>query len=415
MRSKTTGLGWGLLPVAVLLCHCSVKFESPPPIPPIESDAGSGEDTAAPAPDAGPVEASTDGAAPTFGFQPSNVPLAAIDAAAAQAMDEDVASPCTIQTDTSAPEQDCFNTNPIAEVTQSDGSTVNLIVVNSLKLETNGVIRVTGTVPLVLVSLSDVTLSGTIDAHSEDLSPGAGGATEAQSDAAGLGKGGGVPGSDAAGIGGGGGSYCGAGGLGGGQSAPGMVYGSSDIRPLAGGSSGGGGAVGSGAGGGAVQIVAAGTLTMMSGSTITVGGEGGPFGGVASDQNAGGGGSGGAILLEATNVSIGGVLAANGGGGGGDYSNPGGADATPDANAAPGGAAGASGAAGGNGAAAGLIAGSNGNTKPGLNAGGGGGGAGWIRINTAATVTFSGTTSPSLLPPTSCSTVSKVRMMGAGP
>jgi hypothetical protein len=154
---------------------------------------------------------------------------------------------------------------------------------------------------------------------------------------------------------------------------------------------------------------------MASGSTITVGGEGGPFGGVASDQNAGGGGSGGAILLEATNVSIGGVLAANGGGGGGDYSNPGGADATPDANAAPGGAAGASGAAGGNGAAAGLIAGSNGNIEPGLNAGGGGGGAGWIRINMATVAPLSGTTSPSASPATTCSTTGRVRMMGAGP
>jgi hypothetical protein len=403
--NEMTALGWGLLPVAALLCHCSSTYHTAP------CDAGkeAGEpDTSVP-----PMDSGADGATSSFSFQPTNVALSAINAVASQAMAEDVASPCSIGTDTSSPDQDCFNTSGIEQVTQSDGSTANLIVVQSLKIETNGTIRVTGSVPLIIVSLSDVTISGSIDAHSADLSTGAGGAAGAPSNANGLGTGAGLAGSGAAYVGGGGGSYCGAGGFGGGQTTAAMTYGSPTLRPLTGGSSGGGGAVGSGAGGGAIQIVAAGTLTMQSGSYITVGGEGGPIAGIAADQNAGGGGSGGAILIEATSVSMGGILAANGGGGGGPYSGQGGADATPNTTPAAGGTG--TGEVGGNGAAAGMAAGGNGAGAAGMNSGGGGGAAGWIRINTATGMATAGTTSPSPSPATTCSTVGQVRAMSAGP
>jgi len=250
-------------------------------------DSGGATDTGTPVVDAGA----------TFAFQPSNIRIADIAQAATNAKDETLAGACVVETDTTSPQASCF-ASPVEAVTQPDGSTVNLIVVKSLVLASNGSIRVTGKVPLVVVSLSDVTISGILDASSKNLNVGPGGAGPAASNAAGLPTGGGAAGSASAAIGGSGGSYCGVGGLGGGQTAGGTAYGSATIRPLVGGSAGGGGAVGSGAGGGAIQITAAGMLTVNAASSITVGGEGGPIGGLSSNQNAGGGGSGGSILLE---------------------------------------------------------------------------------------------------------------------
>ncbi len=415
---KTTTLAWGLLPAAAFLCHCGPSYSTAP------TDAGdAGKDTAEP--DTGkppkdgghdaPAEAKKDAASTSFSFQPSNVSLTIIEKATAGAMDEDVAGPCVIETDTSGPETDCFNTDGIEQVTQSDGSRANVIVLKSLKIESNGAITVTGTVPLILVSLGDVTISGWIDGSSAGLSTGPGGGAAVGSDAMGLGKGGGLPASDSAAIGGGGASYCGAGGLGGGQTSHANMYGNADLRPLAGGSSGGGGAVGSGAGGGAIQLVAAGTFTMESGSYVAAGGQGGPFGGT-TDQNSGGAGSGGAILVEAMSVSMDGTLAANGAGGGGAYSSPSGADATPNATPAPGAAGSTGNGAGGNGSAAGKAAGSDGLSGTGKNGGGGGGGAGWIRISTpTGTATTGGTFSPSLSPATDCASIGKVRTLGSAP
>jgi hypothetical protein len=348
-------------------------------------DSGAATDTGATAVDAGY----------TFAFQPSNVRIADIGLAATNAKDENVAGACVVETDPTSPQASCF-TSPVETVTQTDGSTVNMVVVKSLVVASNGSIRVTGKVPLVVVSLSDVTISGIIDASSKDLNVGPGGAGPAASNAAGLSTGGGAAGSASAAVGGSGGSYCGVGGMGGGQTVGGTTYGSAAIRPLVGGSAGGGGAVGSGAGGGAIQITAAGMIAVNAASSITVGGEGGPIGGIASNQNAGGGGSGGSILLEATAVTVAGTLAANGGGGGGDYSGAGGANATPNATLAAGGAAGADDGAGGNGAAASTINGGPGQTGVNLNAGGGGGASGRIRINSmsGAAMLSSGILSP---------------------
>jgi hypothetical protein len=364
-------------------------------------------------PSGGTPDAGSSGAGATLSFQPSNVSLAEIAAVTAQAQAENESGACSIQTDAASPAQDCFS-SPIEAVTQPDGSTVNLVVVQSLAVQSTGVITVTGGVPLVLVSLSDATLFGAIVASSAGLSVGPGGAGPAASNANGMGGGGGAAGSGSADVGGSGGSYCGLGGLGGGQTAVGSAYGNAAVRPLVGGSAGGGGTVGSGAGGGAIQITAADTLTLNSGGSITVGGQGGPISGLASDQNAGGGGSGGAILLEATAVTVAGTLAANGGGGGGDYSGNGGADATADATPAAGGTASGSGAAGGNGGAASTINGSPGQSVAMTNSGGGGGGTGRIRLNSAGgTATVSGILSPSA--DTSCMTQGDLRTDADGP
>jgi hypothetical protein len=355
-----------------------------------------------------------DSGSAAFPFQPSNVSLSEIAGVSRMARDENVSGSCSVSTDATAPEQDCFS-SPIKPVTQPDGSTVNLIVVKSLAIQSTGAIGVTGGVPLVVVSLSNVTILGaSIDAASAGLSTGPGGAGAAASNANGMGPGGGTAGSGSATVGGSGGSYCGIGGLGGGQTALGIAYGGADIRPLVGGSAGGGGAVGSGAGGGAIQISAAGTMALSAGSTLTVGGQGGPIAGLAADQNAGGGGSGGSILLEATSVTVAGTLAANGGGGGGAYTGAGGADATPSATPAAGGTAGASGAAGGAGGAAATSNGLPGQSGVGKKSGGGGGGTGRIRINSMSGVaTVTGVLSPSFA--TSCVAQGPLRTAAAGP
>jgi hypothetical protein len=399
-----------------LLAACSSSSSGSAPI-----DAGNDVVTAVDSgivPEAGPKEsgaedAGSDAAPPAFPFQPSNITLAEIAQVAAMAVAENLSGACSIKTDATSPEQSCF-TSPIEAVIQPDGSTVDLIVVQSLAVQATAAISVTGGVPLVLVSLADVTLSGSINAGSADLSVGAGGAGPAASNAVGMGSGGGAAGSGSAAIAGSGGSYCGLGGQGGGQTAAGMAYGAAAIRPLVGGSAGGGGAEGSGAGGGAIQITAAGTLIVMTGSSITVGGQGGPISGLATGQNAGGGGSGGSILLEANSATVAGTLAANGGGGGGDYSGNGGADATPNATPAAGGAAGTDGAAGGAGGAAGTINGSPGLTGASVNSGGGGGAAGRIRINSmSGAATISGVLSPATS--TSCVAQGPLRTATDGP
>jgi hypothetical protein len=236
----------------------------------------------------------------------------------------------------------CF-TSPLVVVTQEDGSTVNLVVMKSLTLQTGAAITASGTAPLVLVSLADIAIDGGhIEAGSSLLLTGPGGAAPAGGVAAGGGTGGGVA-SAGAGIGPSGGSYCGLGGAGGGSTSTGKAYGLQGIRPLAGGSAGGGGEEGSGAGGGAIQLVAAGSITMAAGTYVDVGGQGGPIGGLVSSENAGGAGSGGSILLEAFSITVAGTLASNGGGGGGDYNSHPGDNGTPNATAAAGGKAGSSG------------------------------------------------------------------------
>lgn len=356
----------------------------------------------APPADGGPL-VDTGSTTGVLSFQPSNITMADITAQVAQAQDEDVTASCQIQTDPVSPDTDCF-TSPIVAATQPDGTPINLVVVKSLRVETNGAVDATGGVAVVVVSLGDMTILGSVTGDSA-----ANGNT--QPNAMGTGPGGGAPASATSYVGGSGGSFCGIGGGGGGQTATGTTYGSEDNRPLSGGSAGGGGTVGSGNGGGAVQLVAGGTFAVQTGAYVTVGGQGGASGGLATDQNAGGGGSGGSILIEATTVEVAGILAANGGGGGGGYADGTGADGTPTGAPAPGGQGSP---AGGNGSAGPTIDGAPGSSPSMMNAGGGGGGAGRIRINTASGMAgITGTVSPATSTP--CATVGTVRAAGTGP
>jgi hypothetical protein len=355
-----------------------------------------------------------------FDFAPSNVSLATILSNASTAQAENVASSCAITTDTASPST-CLN-SPISVVTQLDGSTVNLIVVSSLTVQTTGSIDVTGTVPLVIVSLSDVTfLGGNLQGNSTSdmLGTGGPGGGPGGTTGAGGGAGGGPSSSQTAIIGGGGGSYCGVGGAGGGGTQS-TFYGGDEIRPLVGGSGGGSGAAGAaGFGGGGVQIVATGAITIPAGAYITVSGGGGDFSGDGcAFQNGGGGGSGGSLLLEAPTVTVGGILAANGGGGGGAIGGTDGWDDTSGTatTPAPGGTGAPTGGAGGAGATTNGTTGATGTTcaTTGIPAGGGGGGAGRIRINSsAASATVTGTVSPAATTP--CLTQGGLRGVNSGP
>ena len=346
-----------------------------------------------------------------FTFQPSNVTLATIEAALPNAADEIVAANCTVQTDPTSPISSCF-TSSIVAAKQSDGSTVNVAVLRSLVVQTGATVTVSGSVPLVIVSLSDVLWSGALAANAAGETPGPGGAITQTSNAAGAGTGGGLAGSGTVAIGGGGGSFCGQGGPGGGADAGApAAYGAQDCDPLLAGSSGGAGAEDPGAGGGAVQIVAAGALVVKAGAVLNVGGGGGTFGGAIAGgtvENAAGGGTGGSLLLEGTTVTINGTLAANGGGGGG--ASAAGTDGSGDATPAPGGTGATVGGVGGAGA---TPNGAVGQVSAGNVASGGGGGAGRIRINSSdGTVAGKATYSPSVA--STCTTIASVRALGSG-
>jgi hypothetical protein len=333
------------------------------------TDAGGDGPVKVPPEDVGP--GGSDAPSPgTLPFQPSNIGADAVAALAAMAQAEDVESAdCQIQTIAKNLGAGCLM-SPITTTTEPSGAgqtqTVALIVVQSLKIGPNGTIMVEGDLPLVIVSLGDVTLdsNAAILANSSSsldyLGPGAA-AAQGDSSSKGLGPGGGPAGSLTTYIGAGGGSFCGLGGAGGGTTAESPAYGSADVRPLQGGSSGGSGTGapgGSGAGGGAIQIVAAGTITVNTHAYITVGGQGAQS---CIESACSAGGSGGAILLEAPTVTVAGILAANGGGGGSGQTA--GSDGlplsggTPPTAASGGAAAAGSAAAGGNGSAGTMIAG----------------------------------------------------------
>ncbi len=358
------------------------------------------------------------GAHASFSFQTSNVKLDNIDVSTVE--DQDVTGSCQINAESGF--ADCFQRNFAATtVTQSDGSKVGIIVVKSLRVEPTAHIRVMGQLPLVLVSLTDMTILGTIDAHAESDVAYAGGFHALAAAGKGSGPGGGATGTGTGGavpgVAGGGASYCGLGGKGAAEQgstdvpgAPTPAYGANDIRPLIGGSSGGVSSQAAGGGGGALQFVAGGSFTINVGASINAGGGGGEFGGIATGQNAGGGGSGGSILIEAPTVTMGGTLAVNGGGGGGSGAGGGtGKDANPDSNPAAGGGGASMGGAGSAGASSN---GANGNDTPGSTAGAGGGGAGRIRINTTGVATVTGTFSPSAA--STCVSQGKVRAPGSG-
>ncbi|MGC4091254.1 MAG: hypothetical protein QM756_25930 [Polyangiaceae bacterium] len=338
------------------------------------------------------------GGSTDIAFVPSNVP---VPQAAGLGDVTLTGADCVIDTDDGT--IDCLRTSPspfvYQAVEQDEGGRLGVFAARSFNIEQSAQVRVMGSLPLVLVALTQIDVLGGLDATAKNTMANGGGFTQTAS-----GKGGGPGGGtlllnyDAAG----GGAFCGKGGDGGvaavtdPASRGGTPFGTPELVPLFGGASGGGGVneVIGGAGGGAIELVAGTSIRVGITGVINVGGGGGR-------ANGGAAGSGGAILLEAPQVTVNGTLSANGGGGaiynGG---NPG-QSGQPGITAALG-----STATAGIGSADATIAGGNGtNTGIPNSSGGGGGGAGRIRINTstgAATLGANAVVSPSLT--TACAT-----------
>ncbi len=205
---------------------------------------------------------------------------------------------------------------PGSAVTVLAGTKVRVLTVESMEIPTGAALKVSGSLPLLIVASDVVTITGTLDVSADGTVPGPGGADGGGSGKGGEGCGGGQASAILSGYGGNGGSYGGKGGMGN-ATTPKAACGQVCPTPLVGGSGGGDGdgiSGTGGAGGGALQITAARSIS-ISGKINAGGGAG--QGGDMPSGNGGGGGSGGALILEAPSVKIDGVAAANGGGGGG--------------------------------------------------------------------------------------------------
>lgn len=263
-------------------------------------------------------------------------------------------------------------------ITQSDGTTADLIVGASVHLTSNAVLGVFGDKPLIIASWSTISIEGTIDVSSarlgtNNLGPGANPA-DCTAHAAGTPSGK---------AGGGGGGFGTAGGTGGSGGTAGGTAASppATVRGGCAGSTGGTGGGAGGAGGGAVQLTA--QLSIAITGTLNAGGAGAD-GGPGPERGGGGGGSGGYLGFEAPQIDLAGAtIAANGGGGGGGSDTVAGLfgnDATPDENVAAGGLGGGAGGDGGPGAARSVAPGNGTNGGGGDGGGGGGGSVGYVIV-----------------------------------
>jgi hypothetical protein len=396
---RWTELGLPIVFAAGLFTACgngsgSVKtVEAGADAPPPGDASSSGADAGSTLGDTGSGGGSDAGAAdapPNLTFVPSNVPAGSIDFATAG--DCVFSTTCRLNTDDGS--SNCFTgaTKPykyLAINQATAGYKAGVFICRSVRIETAGLVSVTGGLPLILVAAGDIDVVGELSATAELDKANGGGFATMDGGKMGGGPGGGAAAS--AGISGGGGAYCGKGGAGAaamGMGGPGGApFGTPELVPLLGGSGGGSNFYGGGAGGGAIHLVAGGKLSILVTGRVSAGGGGGG----GHEGQAGGGGSGGALLLEAPEIVCAGSLAVNGGSGG---SGSGGADGqNGQASSTP--AAGAA-AVGGAGSAAAVLDGGEG-VKNGNNIGGGGGGAGRIRLNTrSGAAMITGPTSPTM-------------------
>lgn len=299
-------------------------------------------------------------------------------------------------------------TGTMVSVSPAPPSTVingmRVISVDSFTM--NATMRVGGTMPLVILSWSTITINDTLDLSSERTGAlqviGAGSretnatvGTDVQDCGGGGGGGFGTVGGDG-GTGANGGNAAGMGGAA--AATPTVVVGG---RAGAFGGDGGVTRGAGGAGGGAVLLVARQSIIVNSAGRIHAGGAGGQGGN--GDGGGGGGGSGGYIGLDAPTVTLNSaaILAANGGGGGTgcDGGNgPEGQNGQLGTSTAAGGAASscttarAGGAGGAGTTAAGVGADSS------QSGGGGGGGVGFILV-WAQTLTNMAVVSPAVIEP----------------
>lgn len=271
----------------------------------------------------------------------------------------------------------CPSLPPLSHASITQGGLDTLVLAfEDLEVAAGSTLRLIGPRPVMLVSMKDITVFGTIRVHAG-----------AQA-CAGNGAGGNGSGNDFGWQSGGGGGGFGSAGARGGHAGStqtgtgGVINASPSLRGGCPGGRGGNNSDAPAPGGGALQLIARGTL-FLSGGSITAPGRGGRGGGLI--QAGGGGGSGGALLLEATRVvATNGALSCNGGGGGQQTTNRDGADGNASATPAAGGFDGLSAGRGGDGAA-GTVDATSGGDASALNfGGGGGGGVGRIHINVAS-------------------------------
>ena len=290
---------------------------------------------------------------------------------------------------------------------QPDKLRMRVISVQRFTIADTATLRVVGSLPLLVLSWSDITIAGSLDASSKRTATGLErGAGSGRSDCSAPRDG---AGEQDSGGGGGGGFKAGggSGGTGEGNHAGGMFGGSiSEPTLVIGGCDGADGgdtgtAASGGAGGGAIQLTAKAAIVVESTGRIHAGGTGGTGG--TGEAGGGGGGSGGFIGLDAPTVVVrsNALIAANGGGGGvgcdgGDGDD--GEDGKLDTSTAAGGPGTSCtrGNRGGAGGARSLLAGGAGSpSNSGGGGGGGGGGAGYI-FAWAGTLTVQGADSPAI-------------------
>jgi hypothetical protein len=285
------------------------------------------------------------------------------------------------------------------------GNGIGVFTFANLIVAANVTLTLVGPNAVALVSSSDITVGGIIDARGTctgtAAGPGGGAGGAVFMPGAGPGAGTGGKGSHDNASGGSGAGFGAPGGKGGassGQPSP-AGGGTYPLVKLSGGSGGGGGGGPQGGpgggGGGAIQLAAKGRVTINGGGGINAGGCGGR---AAPNDGGSGGGSGGAIVIDAPTIVVAarGALAVNGGGGGGsDSSSKDGVSGQLAEVRSAGGSGSA--APGGHGGASITLSGDpGGNAK---NGGGGGGGVGRIWLNSAtgaATIEAGAVLSPRL-------------------
>lgn len=260
-------------------------------------------------------------------------------------------------------------TSTMCAALRAGSSNVCVIAANALTI--SAPVTVTGTRPLVLLSLSALTISETLNVASHRGSPGGAGGDASPCNAGvdPTGSGGGQAGSFGS-MGGNGGNSDGATDRGtrGGVTTP------TTLRGGCPGADGAGSPTTQGHGGGAVLLIAE-TITVSGAINVS----GSPGAGAPAGRHGGGGaGSGGMVVFDAPTITVSGPVYANGGGGGGGSSG-GSAGSTglepPVAGGAIGGSRGGDGGAGGTGSL-GAAAGDAGASGTESNDGGGGGGGG---------------------------------------
>lgn len=274
------------------------------------------------------------------------------------------------------------DTSNLCSVQKQNGGP-DVCVVAGMTVTVQGNLRATGTRPLVLAAVTDLTVMAMLDLTGG--TPGAAGANTG--DCLGTAAGG----DDAQSPGGGGGGALGAPSASGGAGFAGATGGAGTglittptfVRGGCDGKKGGakGGIAGGagGGGGGALYLIAGNSIDVQGAGTIAAPGGGGA-GGVGGGGGGGGGASGGLVGLDSPGVFVEGTIYANGGGGGGGagINTNGGMGQTGTLGNAAGGSPSGGGGMGGNGGVGTNAPGTG--SPPGSNDCGGGGGGGSIGI-----------------------------------